>query len=160
MYSSATDNKTFLTFNLGSELFAVNVKYVLEVLQSEEITPVPQTPNYIKGIVNFRGEIIPVVDTFKKFNLDEENDENHVTIVMEVELNGKLMKLGASATRVKDVTGIANSEITPVPEIGSGYNTEFLTGAVKRDERFVLILNVEKIFSEDEIVILSKASEL
>ncbi|HAN78585.1 MAG TPA: chemotaxis protein CheW [Bacteroidales bacterium] len=153
------DQITYLTFVLNKELFAVDVSFVLEVLQNVSITEVPKTPEYIKGIANFRGEIIPVVNTFKKFNLNENSVNERNVIVMEVNVNGKQMKIGTTASGVRDVVTFDDKDIVPIPEIGAGYNIQFLQGAVKLDNRFVLVLNVNEIFSHDEIVILSNASE-
>lgn len=156
------DNTTkhFLSIKLKDELFAVNVKKVLEVLQNQHITNVPNVPDFIKGVINFRGEILPVIEARQKFNMSNRGeDEKHVIIVLDLIVNDKKIMLGVMADGVKDVLEISENEILDVPEMGSNYNTEFLNGMVKLEEGFLMLLNVDKVFSAEEINIIS-TSEL
>ena len=142
---------TFLTFLIGKEYFAVNVTKVLEVLQHQNITLIPKTPQHILGIINFRGEILPVVDTKLKFNLKDDGEESKIIIVFEIENDGTKSIIAATADSVKDVIEISETEIKPVPEMGIRYNSNFLSGAIRRNENFILLLNVEKIFSTTDL---------
>lgn len=142
---------TYLSFTIGSERFAVNVSRVLEVLQKQVVTPVPNSPEYFNGVINFRGEIIPVVDTRVKFNLPaSEFDDKHVIIVIEIQLEHDTIITGAIADRVKDVISISEQEIMPVPKMSNQFRTDFFTGIVRRDEGFILIINFDKLIMSDE----------
>lgn len=142
------EKSTFLTFVLGQELFAVNVLNVLEVLEQQQITPVPQTPPHIQGIINFRGEILPVVDTRYKFNLPAKADaQRNFVIVYVLGEEEQKVSIAATADAVKDVIEISPEEIKPVPEMGITYDSQYIAGVIKRDEAFIMLLNTEKVFS-------------
>jgi purine-binding chemotaxis protein CheW len=145
------EKQTFLTFLLGQEYFAVNVSKVLEVLEKQHITKVPKTPQHILGIINFRGNILPVVDTRQKFNLPSLGiDDKNYVIVFDLSTDSQKIILSATADAVKDVIEISEDEIKPVPDMGISYNTKYISGAVRRNDDFILLLNVEKIFSMSE----------
>lgn len=149
------EKETYLTFVLGQELFAVNVKNVLEVLEQQQITRVPKAPDHILGIINFRGEILPVVNTHHKFNLfvEEEMLKNYV-IVYDIGQGDNHFTIAATADGVKDVIEISPDEIKPVPEMGISYDSRFMAGVIRRNELFILLINPEKVFStsDSEIV--------
>ena len=139
--------QTFLTFMLDNERFAVPVANVLEVLQKQEITPVPKTKSHILGIINFRGDIVPVFDTRQKFNLSANSIENaRIVIVYEITKNDEKIIISAVADSVKDVIGIRPEEIIPVPESGFDYDRQFISGCIKRNETYILILDINNVF--------------
>lgn len=149
--------QTYLAFKIGAELFAMQVEYVIVVLKSHGITSVPKTADYISGILQFRGEIISVVSAKKKLNIPVgEEPKKQVVIVVEFEKNNAVSKLGILADKVLGVVNIPVSEIKPVMEFGNYYNPEFLKGAFKHKENIITILDVEKIFSADEIMIINE----
>jgi len=156
-----TDEKnSYLSFSLADETFALNVKKVLEVLQLQKITKVPQTPDYIRGVINFRGEILPVIDTRLKFNMPAiEDNPRTIIIVLDLVVKGKDLKIGAIADEVKDVIDIKDSDIKEVPEMGSKYDTDFIYGMIRLNEEFVMILDIDKVFSVEEISIVRETSE-
>jgi purine-binding chemotaxis protein CheW len=145
-------DNTYLSFVVGDELFAVNVKKVLEVLQKQSITKVPNAPNFIKGIINFRGEVVPVFETRVKFSLsDRDVEDSYVIIVLDLLSGEDTMRVGAIVDRVKDVIAINDNDIKPVPNMSNNFNTEFLHGIVKLNEKFILLLNVDMVFTNTEI---------
>ena len=152
------EKETFLTFVLGTELFAVNVKNVLEVLEQQQITRVPKAPEHILGIINFRGEILPVVNTHHKFNLyvEEEMLKNYV-IVYDIWQGEHHYNIAATADGVKDVIEILPDEIKPVPEMGISYDSRFMAGVIRRNDSFVLLINPEKVFSLSDTEIVKEA---
>lgn len=151
-YETEAQN-TYLSFAIGEEHFAVNVERVLEVLQKQNITFVPNSPDYFKGVINFRGEIIPVVDTRVKLNLPSDTlDEKHVVIVIELSTDSEKVVTGAIANKVIDVINIAPGDIMPVPKMSKELRTEFFSGIVRRNERFILIVNFDKLILSDESV--------
>lgn len=152
--------KVFLSFRLGKETFAVSVKKVLEVLQKQHITEVPDAPGYIRGVINFRGEILPICDARIKFNMHHDDDEEkYVIIVLDLENQDRRMRIGALADGVEDVISVEETDIKAVPEMGLKYNAEFLSGMIRSGEGFIMVLNVDKVFTTDETSILSKVKE-
>jgi purine-binding chemotaxis protein CheW len=150
------NTNTYLSFTISNELYAVNVTNVLEVLQKQRITVVPNTPDFIKGIINFRGDIVPVYETRTKFNISERaSDEIFVIVVFDLNMGGDNIKIGAIVDKVKDVITVNDNEIKPVPPMSKDFNTEFLSGIVRKDEHFIMLLNVHKVFNEKEIVSLN-----
>jgi len=143
---------TYLSFVVCGELYAVNVTKVLEVLQKQHITRVPNAPEYIKGIINFRGDVVPVFESRVKFNQPERaQTEAYVVIVLDLSHGSDVFRLGAIVDKVKDVITIDSSEIKPVPKMSNTYNTDFMQGIFKMNENFIMLLDIEKVFSGDEI---------
>jgi purine-binding chemotaxis protein CheW len=145
--------ETYLTFLIQDEYFAVQVEHVLEVLQKQRITPVPKTPAHILGIINFRGDILPVIDTRQKFNLSiSDNSEKHVVIVFEI-INPDESKtmIAATADSVKDVIEIQENEIKEVPELGLAFDSRYISGALHRNDNFILLLDIKKVFSAADL---------
>jgi purine-binding chemotaxis protein CheW len=155
--------QTLLTFLLGQEYFAVHVTKVLEVLEKQNITKVPQTPAHILGIINFRGEILPVIDTRQKFNLPAfEEDDKHFVIVFDLSTDSHKLIVAATADAVKDVIEILPDEIKPVPEMGIGYDSRYISGVVRQNNDFIMLLDIDKVFalSDAEMVeVLATADE-
>jgi len=151
---------TFLAFQIAKEAFAVSVEKVLEVLERQYITEVPNVHAYIKGVINFRGKIIPVIDSRLKFNLSErQNEEKYVVIVFDLFIENKKMLIGAMVDNVHDVLSIEESAVLNVPELGYNYNTEFILGMLKNGEGFTMILDVDKMFSREEINLIDKVKQ-
>jgi len=144
-------NKTsYLSFQLGDEMFAVSVMFVLEVLPKQVITTVPNASDFIAGIINFRGEIVPVIKTRLKFNLPEQSeDDDFVVVILEFDLPEEKLIAGIIADSVRDVINFQEKEIAEIPHLGSRCNTEFLRGMVKLNKKFVMLLDVEKLFSDE-----------
>ena len=148
---------TYLSFIVCEELFAVNVAKVLEVLQKQRITKVPNAPEYIKGIINFRGEVVPVFESRSKFNLPERVDqESFVVIVLDLSTETEEFRIGAIVDKVKDVINIDTIEIKPVPHMSKDFNSDFLEGIFKLKEEFIMLLDVDKVFSSGELDLLKK----
>ena len=143
---------TYLSFGLGKENYAVSTLKVLEVLEAQRITPVPNTPVYIKGIINFRGNMIPVISMRYKLNLPENNKiEDNVIIIFDVVLNKQQLFVAAIADNVKDVIAANDNEIRPVPKTGINFNIQFINGILEYNQNFVMILNVDKVFALNDL---------
>lgn len=154
------ETKSYLTFIIDREHLAVEVSKVIEVLRNQEIFEVPKTEEYIAGIVNFRGEVLTVVDTGKKINISSESSHvKQIVIVFELLFDDRKVRVGALADRVLNVLNISETIIKPVPEFGNYYNPEFLKGAFKDRDGFVMILDIEKIFSSGDVEIISKTAK-
>lgn len=145
-------NNTYLSFVIGDELFATNVTKVLEVLQKQFITKVPNAPDSIKGIINFRGEVVPVFETRVKFNLPERDlSSNYVIIILDLQSGDETMRIGAIVDRVKDVIVVDNREVQSVPSMNNNFNVEFLCGVCKLNDKFILLLDVDKVFTSAQL---------
>ena len=142
----------YLTFNLSDEVFAVDVGRVREILEITSITKVPQTPDFMRGVINLRGSVVPVIDMRLKFGMSEtERTVNTCIVVVEVQMDGENTVLGALADSVQEVIEMEPSQIEAAPHIGTHLNTDFIKGMGKHNERFVMILDIDKIFSAHEL---------
>jgi purine-binding chemotaxis protein CheW len=142
----------FLTFRLDDELFALDIGKVREVLDFTTITKVPQTPDYMRGVINLRGSVVPVVDLRLKFGMDSgEQTVNTCVIIVEVELDGEKVVMGAMADAVQEVLDLEPDQIEPPPRIGTKLNTDFITGMGKHNEHFIIILDIDRVFSVAEL---------
>lgn len=144
---------TYLTFHVGEELFAVNVTYVLEVLEQQTISRVPKAPEDVLGIVNFRGDILPVYNSRKKFAIPDDKLQNKYIIVYELSDGDTRYSVSATVDSVKDVIEFEDDEITDIPDMGVNYDAKFVRGVVKRDDKFIMIIDPEKVFFKPEMEI-------
>ncbi|MEZ5071381.1 MAG: chemotaxis protein CheW [Bacteroidales bacterium] len=147
-----TKMNTYLSFVLDSEVFATDVKYVLEILENRPVTKVPRTPDYIRGVINLRGSVLPVVDLRTIFNLPlKKEDKDTIIVVLSVDMNGERITLGGLVDSVSEVMEINEATIEPPPSIGSSYKAKFIEGMLKKEEDFIMLLDVDKIFSDQEL---------
>ena len=160
MSKSVETLNSFLTFRLGDELFAANVSKVLEILEIPKITKVPRSPAFMRGVVNLRGNVLPVIDTRNKFGLPFADDTvNSCILVLSIELEGKEITLGAIVDEVQEVMEIDFNTIQSVPTVGAKYKTEFIEGMVKLHEQFIMVLNLDMVFTSDEVSLLEGLTE-
>jgi purine-binding chemotaxis protein CheW len=149
-----TSNETnqYLTFTLDDEVFGLAIGKVREVLDFTTVTKVPQTPAYMRGVINLRGSVVPVMDLRLKFGMSKTvKTVNTCIIIAEIEMEGETTILGALADSVKEVLDLEPEQIEPAPKIGSKLRTEFIRGMGKHNEEFIIILDIDKVFSADEI---------
>lgn len=152
--------RQYLTFKLGEEVFGLDVGKVREILDFTAITKVPRTPDFMRGVINLRGSVVPVVDMRVKFGMSStEKTVNTCIIVTEVRLEGETTVLGALVDSVQEVFELEPGQIEPAPRIGTRLKTEFILGMGKRDERFIMLLDVDKVFSCDELLLVQEAGE-
>jgi purine-binding chemotaxis protein CheW len=155
MIDSRTTGTTLLTYKLADEVFALDIGKVREVLDFAEITRVPRMPDFLRGVINLRGSVVPVVDLRVRFGMPRtEKTVDTCVIITEVTLDGAITVLGALADSVQEVLDIDPDHIEPPPRIGSRLHTEFITGMGKHGERFIIILDIDKIFSGDELAMV------
>ena len=150
---------SYLSFKLGDETFASNVSKVLNILEMMKITKVPKAPPYMKGVINLRGTVLPVVDTRLKFGMTlTEMTTNTCILVLDVEVNRESVKVGALVDSVQEVLELNEDDIQPPPNIGSKYKSQFIYGMAKKGEDFIMLLDMDKVFSVDDIVQLKEAN--
>lgn len=155
-----TISQQYVTFSLGDELFGVEVSRTKEILSLTPVTKVPQTPDYMLGVINLRGQVVPVVDMRLKLGLlAGEESEDTCIIVVEVEVDGDIITIGALADAVKEVLEIRLDQIEPPPKLGTRLNTEFINGMGKIDEQFMILLNIDRIFNTDDLVLVQDAAD-
>ena len=130
------------------------------MLEFTDVTKVPQTPDFMRGVINLRGGVVPVVDLKMKFGMGETTKNiNTCVIITEVELDDESVILGAMSDSVDEVFDLHDGDIEPAPRIGTHLNTEFLQGMGKKDDRFILLLDIDKVFSFDELEVVQSAGE-
>jgi len=157
--ASIVSSTQYLSFMLDKEIFALDIGKVREVLDFTTPTKVPQTPRYMRGVINLRGGAVPVIDLRLKFGMTEtERTVNTCIIIVEVSINDETTILGALADSVKEVFDLNPEDVEPAPRIGTQLKTEFLRGMGKKDDEFILILDIDKVFTVDEISGLSGAA--
>ncbi len=143
---------SFLSFKLGDEEFAAHVGKVLNILEMTKITEVPRAPEYMKGVINLRGTVLPVIDTRIKFGMPAtEYTTNTCIIVLDIDMDGESIHVGALVDSVQAVLEFDNASIMPAPSIGSKYRSEFIEGVVNVEDKFIMLLNMDAVFSSDEL---------
>lgn len=151
---------SYLTFKLGEEEFAAHVSKVLSIMEMVKITKVPKSPEYMQGVINLRGQVLPVVDTRIKFGMTPtEFTANTCIVVMEVEVNGESVQVGTLVDSVQEVLEISDDQIQPPPSIGSKYKSEFISGMAKLDEHFIMMLDMDHVFSAEEMLNVQASAE-
>lgn len=156
--STITETVQYLTFKLADEIFALDVAKVREILEYTSITKVPQTPEFMRGVINLRGSVVPVIDMRLKFGMTStEQTINTCIIVVEVTLDGDTTVLGALADSVQEVVEMEPELIEPAPHIGTRLKTDFIKGMGKHEDQFVMILDIDKVFTESEMASLQDA---
>ena len=150
--SNISETVQYLTFKLADEVFALDVAKVREILEITTITKIPQTPEFMRGVINLRGSVVPVIDMRLKFGMSAtEQTINTCIIVVEVTLEGDTTVLGALADSVQEVVEMEPEQIEPAPHIGTRLDTNFIKGIGKHEGEFVMILDIDKVFSEEEM---------
>jgi len=148
----------YLTFKLSDEVFALDITKVREVLDFTTITKVPRTPEFMRGVINLRGSVVPVVDLKLKFGMTmTEKTVNTCIIITEVTVDDERTILGALADSVQEVMDLDPDHIEPAPKIGMQLNTEFIKGMGKHNNNFIIILDIDKIFTNRELEEVHKA---
>ena len=158
--NTESSSQQYVTFSLGKELFGVEVKRTKEILSLTPVTKVPQTPEYLLGVINLRGQVVPVVDMRLKLGLPANAEtEDTCIIVVEVLVDGETLTVGALADAVREVMEVRADQIEPPPKLGTRLKTEFITGMGKIDEQFMILLNIDRIFNSDELALVQDISD-
>ena len=158
--TAITATTQYLTFELAEEIFALEISKVREVLDFTTVTKVPQTPDFMLGVINLRGAVVPVVDMRLKFRLEKaDTSVNTCIIIVEIEVDGEATVLGAMADSVQEVLDLNPDQIEPPPRIGTRLKTKFTKGMGKKDNQFIIILDIDKVFSVDELAIARDMGE-
>jgi len=147
-----------LTFTMGAETYALEVTSTREVLEYTDITPVPCTPSWIRGVLNLRGSVIPVLDLKEKLGMGiTEKSRDACILMLELMLEDELTVVGVMADSVKEVFEIEVTQLEPPPRFGSKISTEYLRGVGRRDGHLFILLDVKRIFATSELVKVDEA---
>lgn len=147
-----SESSQYLTFKLDQEVYALDITQVREVLDFTEVTKVPRMPEFMRGVINLRGGVVPVVDLRLKFGMDRsERTVDTCIIIMELDIEGEKTFLGALADSVQEVITLESDQIEPPPKIGTRLDTEFIRGMGKRNDDLIIILDIDRVFSSSEL---------
>jgi purine-binding chemotaxis protein CheW len=142
----------YLTFQLGDEVFAFGILNIREIIEYGRLTEVPRMPGFIRGVINLRGSVVPVIDLGQRFGkAPTQVSPRTCIVILEVENDGDLHSVGVMVSSVNDVVEIPPDQIEPAPEFGAHIRTDFIEGMGKMNDRFVIILKVEHVLSLEEI---------
>lgn len=156
-----TDINSYLIFKIGGEEYAASAGKVQRILELQPITTIPKAQIYMKGVINLMGKVLPVIDARLKMGLEEkEPDNNTCIIVLEVQKANKIVETGIIVDSVQSVVEIQKEEIKDPPSLGVEVNSEFIHGMVEQENKFIMLLDVDNVFSADEVISLSEASNI
>ena len=148
-----TQRGRFLTFTLEDNVYGISIKFVTEIIGMQKVTSVPETPDFLKGVINLRGKIIPIVDVRLKF-AKAEIEYNERTCIIVVEVDN--LSVGLIVDLVDDVLTIADDRIAPPPVGTGGYDNRYIEGIGQTEDQVILLLDAEKILKSDEIALMEE----
>ena len=155
---TTTEVHQYLTFKLDEELFALDIARVREVLEYTTVTALPRSPEFMRGVINLRGNVVPVVDMRLAFGMARaEQTVNTCVIIVELEVEGETIAMGAMADSVQEVIELEPGRIEPAPKIGVKPCNRFIKGMGKHNGRFVIILDSDRVFTEEEAALVHAA---
>ncbi len=147
------EKQTYLTFVLGNEIFAADIRKATNIIEVLPITKVPRSPEYMKGVINVRGIVLPVIDTRMKFGMSPiKITKNTVIINFNIDIEGEQSDVGALVDAPGTVIDISDKDISPPPHIGAKYKSELVIGTFKIKDDFIMLLDINKVFTLDELL--------
>ncbi|MFT3780411.1 MAG: chemotaxis protein CheW [Nibricoccus sp.] len=149
----------YLTISLADESYGIAVLKVREIIRCTQITPVPQLPSYVRGVINLRGRVIPIIDLRLKFQLPTATTDRSCIVVVEVDRGGgKLMPMGVIVDAVEEVANVLAGEIEPTPDLGGVVDTSYLIGVAKVKGQVKLLLDIDRVIATEALTVISKAA--
>jgi len=159
MEMTATSEQ-YLTFDLAEETYGIEVRRIREILEVQPITKVPRSAEYLLGVMNVRGRVVPVVDLRRKFGLQaSERSVESAIIVLEVGAEGGESLIGLLVDGVDEVLELGVEDVEPAPKVGTAVDGQLLSGMGKREQQFILLLDTDAVFSCEEIELARSVSE-
>lgn len=150
----------YLTFRLAEEEYGLEILKVQEIIGMMTVTKVPRTPDFVRGVINLRGKVIPVVDLRLKFDLEgKEDTEKTCIIVVQVANGDQQVTMGIIVDQVSEVLDIAGEQIEPAPEFGSTVESDFILGMGKIEQKVIMLLDADKVLSSDEVSLVDKVGQ-
>ncbi|OQY36921.1 MAG: hypothetical protein B6229_09150 [Spirochaetaceae bacterium 4572_7] len=161
---SIIEDNQYLTFILGNEKYAINIINTREVLESTVLTTVPRMPDFMCGVINLRGSVVPILDLKLKFGMEIKAEDIRgniiITEVDDLDGNDNKLIIGIYTDSVQKVLTIEPSDIEAAPKIGIPINTEFIYGMGKVDNEFIILLNINKILNSDDLQLLKDSDDI
>ena len=154
---TSVETQSFLSFKLENESFTIPVMKIMEILEVPKITRVPQAPNFLVGVINLRGAVLPVIDTRIKFGMTPiEYTINTCILVVSVLSNDELIQVGALVDSVSEVFEFSTDKIKPAPTIATRYRADYIQGMIQEDDHFIMVLDIDKVFSSNDLESISE----
>ncbi|KAF1067652.1 MAG: Chemotaxis protein CheW [Pseudomonas citronellolis] len=153
--SGSGPTQEYLTFTLGREEYAIDILRVQEIRGYDQVTSIANSPPFIKGVINLRGAIVPIVDLRIKFNLDDVGYDQFTVVII---LNVGRRIVGAVVDSVSDVIALGSDAIKPPPEFGSTFDTRYLLGLATAGERMLILVDIEKLMTSHEMALVDEAA--
>jgi purine-binding chemotaxis protein CheW len=151
--STEVADQQFLSFQIAGEEYAVGILRVREIIEYGVVTRVPTTPPWVRGVLNLRGGVVPVIDLAVKFGLPPgEITARTCIVIVEVEIGGETALMGVVADAVSQVMEVQPQDVEPPPSFGTRVRLEYLKGMAKADKKFVLLLDIDRVLSSDELI--------
>lgn len=156
----AAENQQYLTFSLAEEMFALGIQRVREIIEFDNVTTVPMMPRFIKGVINLRGSVVPVIDLSARFGRGaSEINRRTCIVIIEVEHEGQKQELGVIVDAVSEVLDLPQSEIEPPPSFGAKIRADFISGMGKINGRFVILIDVDRVLAVEEMAMLAELDD-
>ena len=150
--AAAGERQQYLTFMLGKETFAVSILRIKEIIEYGQLTTVPMMPEFIRGVINLRGAVVPVMDLMARFGQDSSAlSKRTCVVILEIELEGETQDVGILVDAVNEVLEIAGSEVEPAPRFGTNIRADFISGMGKVGGKFVIILDLNRVVSTEQL---------
>ena len=151
----------YLTFHLGEEGYGLEILKVQEIIGMQDITKIPRAPDYVKGVINLRGKVTPVVDLRLKFGMPEQEVTRKTCIILtQVQGGESSLIIGIVVDEVSEVMEISEDQIEPAPAFGTHVDTNFILGMAKSDSAVKILLDIDKVLSTDEVAALSQTKNV
>jgi len=154
------DEHQYLTFQLAGEVYGIGILSIKEILEYGELTHVPMMPDSIRGVINLRGSVVPVIDLSTRIGKGKEDlSKKTCIVILEVQHDEDVLDIGIVVDAVNEVLEISPSEIEPPPSFGAKIRTDFITGMGKIQNKFVVLLNIKQVLSVDELSFITQGIE-
>jgi len=142
-----------VTFSIGEEEFGVDILKVQEIIRTMEITKVPKAPNFVEGVINLRGKVIPIIDLRRRFGLSSKEHDKHTRIIV-IEINN--MIVGFVVDSVSEVLRIPASTVEPPPAVVAGMESEYISGVGKLQDRLLILLDLDRLLSNEDLDVIGQ----
>ncbi len=159
LHRGADEQQQYLTFMLGDEMFAIGILSIREIIEYGFVTDVPMTPPFIRGVLNLRGAVVPVVDLAVRFGRQPgENSKRTCIVIVDIEGDNGSQQMGVVVDAVNEVLEIADGDIEPPPEFGARIRNDFIKSMGKINGKFVVILDLNRVLSVEEVAVIAKVA--
>ena len=158
---AAEEQQQYLTFQLDSEMFAIGILLIREIIEYGFVTEVPMTPPFIRGVINLRGAVVPVLDLAVRFGRQaKETTKRTCIVIVEIGTDKGSHEMGVVVDAVNEVLEIAHSDIEPPPEFGARVRSDFIKGMGKINDKFVIILDANRVLSMEEVAVIANLGRM